>query len=356
MNKTLIGVSDSPLQLFPLRYQWAWDMYLESMDNHWTPREIAMAGDVALWKGNYLSEGERHLFLSIMAQLTTFDVQRGDETAEAMQGLFTAPEIKHYLKRLTDEEANHTWSYQFIIENMSLDPQDIYTRYLRVPEMKERVDMADQISDMVRSVLVTRMLRDPNVTRYLQPQPPEQGIEQDWTLREKQILLNALVFWFCCFEGIWFFLNLGGPLQNLARQSKFVNCAEQFQYILRDEQGHIRFGINLINEFVAENPECITTSFIISLKDMFKKAVLLEERYIEYCLPEPMMGYSVSEHVETAKYYANLRAKAIGLDPIYKGVSHQFPWMSEMMQTNKEKNFFETRVTDYRTGGALSWD
>jgi ribonucleoside-diphosphate reductase beta chain len=29
--------------------------------------------------------------------------------------------------------------------------------------------------------------------------------------------------------------------------------------------------------------------------------------------------------------------------------------MSEMMDLRKEKNFFETRVTDYQVGGALSW-
>jgi ribonucleoside-diphosphate reductase beta chain len=27
-----------------------------------------------------------------------------------------------------------------------------------------------------------------------------------------------------------------------------------------------------------------------------------------------------------------------------------------MIDLKKEKNFFETRVTEYQTGGALSWD
>ncbi len=30
--------------------------------------------------------------------------------------------------------------------------------------------------------------------------------------------------------------------------------------------------------------------------------------------------------------------------------------MSEMMDLKKEKNFFETRVTEYQTGGTLNWD
>jgi ribonucleoside-diphosphate reductase beta chain len=29
--------------------------------------------------------------------------------------------------------------------------------------------------------------------------------------------------------------------------------------------------------------------------------------------------------------------------------------MSEMVDLTKSKNFFETRVTEYQTGGALEW-
>ena len=153
--KQLLGSTDS-LQLFPLSYPWAWDMYLENMDNHWTPREISVAQDVALWRSDSLSEAERHLFLSVMAQLTTFDVQRGDETAESLQGIIDPPEIKHYLKRLADEEALHTWAYQFIIENMGLDPEDIYSRYARVPQMKARVDLANELSGRAKRAWAKR--------------------------------------------------------------------------------------------------------------------------------------------------------------------------------------------------------
>jgi len=30
--------------------------------------------------------------------------------------------------------------------------------------------------------------------------------------------------------------------------------------------------------------------------------------------------------------------------------------MSEIMDLKKQKNFFETRVIEYQTGGALCWD
>jgi ribonucleoside-diphosphate reductase beta chain len=38
------------------------------------------------------------------------------------------------------------------------------------------------------------------------------------------------------------------------------------------------------------------------------------------------------------------------------GATDPFPWMSELIDLEKEKNFFETRVIEYQTGGALSWD
>lgn len=41
---------------------------------------------------------------------------------------------------------------------------------------------------------------------------------------------------------------------------------------------------------------------------------------------------------------------------LYPGATNPFPWMAEMIDLKKEKNFFETRVTEYQTGGALSWD
>ena len=37
-------------------------------------------------------------------------------------------------------------------------------------------------------------------------------------------------------------------------------------------------------------------------------------------------------------------------------VDNPFPWMSEAMDLKKEKNFFETRVIEYQSGGALAWD
>ena len=50
------------------------------------------------------------------------------------------------------------------------------------------------------------------------------------------------------------------------------------------------------------------------------------------------------------------RCGQLGLLPVFPEAENPFPWMSEAMDLKKEKNFFETRVIDYQTGGALTWD
>ena len=37
-------------QLMPLKYDWAWEHYLNGCANHWMPTEVAMGADIALWK------------------------------------------------------------------------------------------------------------------------------------------------------------------------------------------------------------------------------------------------------------------------------------------------------------------
>jgi ribonucleoside-diphosphate reductase beta chain len=41
---------------------------------------------------------------------------------------------------------------------------------------------------------------------------------------------------------------------------------------------------------------------------------------------------------------------------VFPEVDNPLAWMSQAMDLKKEKNFFETRVIEYRNGGALGWD
>ena len=237
----------------------------------------------------------------------------------------------------------HTRSYRYVIENLGI-PLTIYDRWKEVPAMKARVEMAQEISAPLLKVMGWM---------YLNDEPMPQGT---W-IKSKQALLRSMIFWFLIFEGVWFWVNLLGPIQQLSRLGRFKGAAEQFQYIARDEQSHIGFGHRLITEFMSQYPECLTDDFRALITDDAIKSIELERNYIEYCLRDgPILGYSVPEHVATAKLFCNMRLGAVGLSQPFEDAYHAFPWMSEQLELKKEKNFFETRVTDYQAGGALQFD
>ncbi|MDO9065166.1 MAG: ribonucleotide-diphosphate reductase subunit beta, partial [Sulfuricella sp.] len=142
----------------------------------------------------------------------------------------------------------------------------------------------------------------------------------------------------------------------LGRMNKMVGAAEQYQYILRDESMHLNFGVDLINQIKMENPHLWTPEFRVEIAGLIKKAVELEYAYAEDTMPRGVLGMNASMFKEYLRFIANRRCQQIGLDQLYPGASNPFPWMSEMMDLKKEKNFFETRVTEYQSGGALSWD
>ena len=240
----------------------------------------------------------------------------------------------------------HTRSYRYVIENLGI-PLSIYDRWKEVSSMRERVEMAQDTSSAIEEMVGQHYLR----------REPYYEVFKDTI--PKQELLYQMIFWGLIFEGVWFWINLLGPIQQLARLGRFKGAAEQFTYIARDEQSHVSFMTRLIKEFITQYPECVNEDFIESIHAMVVHAIGLEKEFSEYCLKDgPIMGYNVEDHVSTAKFFANMRLSSIGFPVVFPDDEawHCFPWMSEQMELRKEKNFFETRVTEYKTGGALLFD
>jgi ribonucleoside-diphosphate reductase beta chain len=156
-------------------------------------------------------------------------------------------------------------------------------------------------------------------------------------------------------EGLFFYVGFVQIL-SLGRQNKMTGAAEQYQYILRDESMHCNFGIDLINTIKLENPHLWTPEFRKELTALFHQAVELEYAYAEDTMPRGVLGLNAPMFKEYLRFVANRRAQQIGLDQLFPGATNPFPWMSELIDLKKEKNFFETRVIEYQTGGALSWD
>ena len=332
-DKRIINGQTDVNQLVPFKYKWAWEKYLAACANHWMPQEVNMNRDIALWKDpNGLSEDERRIIKRNLGFFVTADSLAANNIVLGTYRHITAPECRQYLLRQAFEEAIHTHAYQYIVESLGLDEAEIFNAYNEIPSIRDK----DQFLIPFISAIM-----DPNF--------------QTGTPENDQTLLKSLIVFACLMEGLFFYVGFTQILA-LGRQNKMTGAAEQYQYILRDESMHCNFGIDLINQLKLENPHLWTSGFKAEIKALFQKAVELEYRYAEDTMPRGVLGLNASMFKGYLRYIANRRATQIGLEALYPNEENPFPWMSEMIDLKKERNFFETRVIEYQTGGALSWD
>ena len=167
-----------------------------------------------------------------------------------------------------------------------------------------------------------------------------------------QKFVHDLVGFYIIMEGIFFYAGFAMML-SMMRQNKMVGVGEQFQFILRDESVHLAFGRDLINTIAMENPEIWTAAFKQTITKNIKTAVDLEIKYAKDCMPRGIVGLTAPLVEGYVKYIADRRLESIRLEKVFDA-KNTLPWMSEMMDLKKEKNFFETRVTEYQVG-SIEW-
>jgi ribonucleoside-diphosphate reductase beta chain len=116
----------------------------------------------------------------------------------------------------------------------------------------------------------------------------------------------------------------------------------------------LAFGCDLINTIIKENPEVWSQEFQQEVISLIKQAVELEMTYAIKACPDGLLGITSKQFCDYVCYIADRRLLRLGLPKIYDK-ENPFLWMSEATDLSKEKNFFETRVTEYQTGGSLEW-
>ena len=332
-DKRMINCRADLNQLVPFKYDWAWQKYLDGCANHWMPQEVNMNADIALWKDpNGLTEDERLIVKRNLGFFSTADSLVANNLVLAIYRLVTNPECRQYILRQAFEEAIHTHAYQYCIESLAMDEGEIFNMYHEIPSVAKKAAWG---------LKYTRSISDPNF--------------KTGTAETDQELLRNLIAFYCCLEGIFFYCGFTQIL-SMGRRNKMTGTSEQFQYILRDESMHLNFGIDMINQIKLENPELWTDEMKEQATQMILQATQLEIEYARDTMPRGVLGMNAAMMEEYLEFIANRRLVQIGLPEQFDGVSNPFPWMSEIMDLRKEKNFFETRVIEYQTGGALSWE
>ena len=332
-DKAMINCRADLNQLVPFKYDWAWQKYLDGSANHWMPQEINMTADVALWKSqDGLTADERMIVMRNLGFFSTADSLVANNLVLAIYRLITNPECRQYILRQSFEEAIHTHAYQYCIESLGMDEGEIFNMYREIPSVAKKASWG---------LKYTKEISDPGFTT---------GTDET-----DKLLLKNLIAFYCVLEGIFFYCGFTQIL-SMGRRNKMTGTAEQFQYILRDESMHLNFGIDMINQIKIENPRLWDDQMRHEAAQMILEGTELEIQYARDTMPRGILGMNAGMMEEYLQFIANRRLVQIGLEEEFEGATNPFPWMSEIMDLRKEKNFFETRVIEYQTGGALTWD
>ncbi|MCF6277010.1 MAG: ribonucleotide-diphosphate reductase subunit beta [Candidatus Magasanikbacteria bacterium] len=331
MKSILNNSTTDPNKILPFQYPWARVHYKAGVANNWVPEEVPMQQDVELWKKQGgLSKEERRMIMWNLGFFSTAESLTANNIVLAVYRHVTNPECRQYLLRQAYEEAVHTDTFIYCCDSLGLDPEEIYNMYITVPSIKAKDDFV---------VNITTSIFDPNFETN--------------TTENMQKFVYDLIGYYVVMEGIFFYAGFAMML-SLLRQNKMVGVGEQFQYILRDESVHLAFGVDLINTIISENPEIWTEAFKNSVSNTIQEAVKLEEAYVDDCLPRGILGLQPEIIKEYVRHIADRRLERINLPKVYND-QNPFPWMSEIIDLKKEKNFFETRVTEYQNAGSLDW-
>lgn len=318
-------------QLMPLKYNWAWEHYQNGCANHWMPTEVPMTKDIEIWRSNRLSEAERRVILRNLGFFSTAESLVGNNLVLAIFKHITNAECRQYLLRQAFEEAVHSHTFLYVVDSLGLDEGEIFNMYHEVPSIAAK--------DAFETELTAEVL-DPNFSTA--------------TDEGAQALLKNLIGYYIIMEGVFFYTGFVMML-SFHRRNLMTGIGEQFQYILRDETTHLNFGIDLINGIKSENLHLWTSEFQQQMISRVRHAVELELQYASDCLPNGILGLNTELFRDYVQYIADRRLERIGL-PMQFASTNPFPWMSETMDLAKEKNFFETRVTEYQSAGSLNWD
>jgi ribonucleoside-diphosphate reductase beta chain len=331
-NRRIINGADADvMQLYPMKHTFAWEAYLAGNANHWLPTEINMQKDVEQWRSpTALTDDERLALKVVLGFFSTADSLAANNVVLAVYRHVTSPECRMYLLRQGYEEAIHSHAYQYIVETLGLDEAEIFNMYREV----------DAIYDKDAFILsFNEGIFDPTF--------------KTGNFQNDQKFLENIVVFSLIMEGIFFYSSFAVML-GFQRQNKMQGSAEQIQYIMRDESQHLNFGINLINTIKQEQPELWTPEFKGRVVALIKHAVDLEAKFAAEVFPRGIFGMNEEAFRQYIEYIADRRLASVGIEKQYNTKS-PFPWMSEAIDLNKEKNFFETRVIEYQTGGVLDW-
>ena len=320
--------SPEDMNLHPIKYAWAYDLYNQAVRNTWFPHEIALKEDLEDW--NKMTEDERHAVKFLMAFFNPAELIVNRSIALGIYPYLKSPECHLYLAKQMWEEANHCVSFEYVLETFPFDKTQIFNTHLETPSMQAKEEF-----------IMKYMKRMTEYTLDIT------------TVSGKKDFIRNLVATNIVMEGIWFYSGFMVAL-SFRQRNQLRNFGSMINWVLRDESLHLKFGINLIQTVLEENPDLLTAEFASEIRQIIIDGVNIEASYNKDLFPRGILGLNADYVNQYVQYVTDRRLEELGLPTEYN-VANPAKWMASATDVLELVNFFEAQNTSYEvdSGGKI---
>lgn len=315
------GNSTNINNLNNVKYLWAIQLYKQMLNNFWQPEKVDTTGDINCYRD--LSVQERTAYDGILSYLIFLDSIQTVNIPYIVSKI-TAPEIRMCLTQQIAQEGVHSASYQDLIETIiPVEKRESLYYYWRDDKI-----LADRCKE---------------IANYYQ-----NFIDDD---TDNNFILSLVANYFL--EGIYFY-NGFMFFYNLASRSLMNNTADMIKLIHRDELSHVRLYQKILEDVLQQ--DLLTKETIYTL---CASTVEQEITWSNHIIGDEILGITEESNKNYTRYLANLRLKAIGLQPMYDtDCTNPYAHLEKIADISKEAsvktNFFESSVTSYNMATNVS--
>lgn len=303
------------LNLNNVRYRWVGGFYRTMTGNFWVPEKVSMAGDKI--SVSRLTDEELTAVKSTLSFLIFLDSLQVNNLPN-IADYVTCSGIKTLLTIQAFQEAIHSQSYQYILENLfpSQTRDEIYNEWRTNPMLLQR---------------------NKTIAKHMQ------GFADNPTMEGfKRVLIANL-----CLEGIYFYAGFN-LFDQLAARKKLVESQKVIDYIRTDENSHCALFSKIISEVMDVKMESRW------IYEFIAEVVEQEKEWANSVYGDKILGINEVSTSNFVEHLANKRLRGIGLAPLYDNAKHPYTHLELAERTNM---FEAGAVTDYSHSESVDgWD
>lgn len=305
----------------PFAYPWAMEAAVNHELIHWHELEAELQEDVLQWNTGALAPHEVNQITQILRLFTQTDAQVAGNYCDLFIPHLRNNEVRAMLLSFAAREGIHQRAYALLNDTLGL-PDDEYKAFLGYTQMADKIDFM-QDNDVSTNEGMAKALAQS-------------------VCNEGMSLFSAFVM-----------------LLNYQRYGKMKGMCKIVEWSIRDETQHVDGMSKLFRTFCSENPGVLTNDFKRAVYDMYRKAVELEDRFIDLAFElGGIPGLTVEEMKQYIRYIADRRLIQLGFRPNFGVKVNPLPWVAELLAEG-HTNFFEQRVSEYSVAGMTGdwgWD